>query len=331
MTTHEQFHVHESSQVVVARAAARAAAGNAGFDETDVHRAGLVATELATNLARHARHGEILLRASIDGEIELIAIDRGPGMPDPALSLTDGHSTAGSAGTGLGAVRRLSDDFDIFSSVPKGTVIWSRLRRARAAAAPRRGFDVGAICVSKENEVVCGDAWTVRYRSDEMTTAVIDGLGHGLHAAEASRAAVDALESRPFTSCADAVQTMHDRLRHTRGAAGMVVKVSRSAQVVHVAGVGNIAAAICHDGVVRRAVSLHGILGGDARSIREYTYPWIADALLVMHSDGLASSWSLDAYPGVARRRPAVIAALLYRDFNRGRDDVTVLVGREAA
>jgi hypothetical protein len=178
---------------------------------------------------------------------------------------------------------------------------------------------------------VCGDSWTVTHRPDEVTTAVIDGLGHGLLAAEAARTAVDALHSRVFTSCADAVRTIHEHLRHTRGAAGTVVTVSRARQVVHVAGIGNVAAAICHDGTVRRTVSLNGILGGDARPIREYTYPWIPDALLIMHSDGLASSWSLAAYPGIARRHPAVIAALLYRDFNRGRDDVTVLVGREAA
>lgn len=331
MTTHELVHVHESSQVVAARTAARAAASHADFDETDTHRAGLVATELATNLVRHARDGVMLVRASTSGEVELVAIDRGPGMPNVALSMTDGHSTGSTPGTGLGAIRRLSDDFDIFSSVPQGTVVWTRLHRARRPVARRPGFDVAAISVSKENEAVCGDSWTVSYRPDEMTTAIIDGLGHGLYAAEASRAAVDALNSRAFTSCADAVQTMHERLRHTRGAAGTVVRVSRTTQVVHVAGIGNVAAAICHAGSVRRTVSLNGILGGEARSIREYSYPWIPDALLVMHSDGLTSSWSLDAYPGIARRHPAVIAAVLYRDFNRGRDDVTVLVGREAA
>jgi len=331
MTSHEVVHVHEPSQVVSARAAARSAADRAGFDDTDIHRAGLVATELATNLARHARDGEILIRGSAAGEIEMLAIDRGPGMANLGLSMTDGHSTGGTPGTGLGAIRRLSDDFDIFSSVPQGTVAWTRLRRQRAPAAGSAGFDVAAISVSKENETVCGDAWTVRYLADEMTTAIVDGLGHGLHAAEASRAAVDALNSRVFSNCADAIRTMHESLRHTRGAAGTVVTVSPATQVVRVAGIGNVSAAICHEQSVRRAVSLNGILGGETRPIREFTYPWIRDSLLVMHSDGLASSWSLATYPGYARRHPAIIAALLYRDFNRGRDDVTVLVGREAA
>jgi hypothetical protein len=50
-----------------------------------------------------------------------------------------------------------------------------------------------------------------------------------------------------------------------------------------------------------------------------------------MHSDGLTSHWSLDAYPGLRLRHPALVAAVLYRDYQRGRDDVTVVVGKAAA
>ena len=64
---------------------------------------------------------------------------------------------------------------------------------------------------------------------------------------------------------------------------------------------------------------------------RQYQYPWPAGALLVMHSDGLASHWSLDSYPGLRLRHPALVAAVLYRDHQRGRDDVTVVVGKAAA
>jgi hypothetical protein len=50
-----------------------------------------------------------------------------------------------------------------------------------------------------------------------------------------------------------------------------------------------------------------------------------------MHSDGLLTNWSLDAYPGLLTRHPALIAGVMYRDFRRGRDDVTVLAVRRAA
>ena len=53
--------------------------------------------------------------------------------------------------------------------------------------------------------------------------------------------------------------------------------------------------------------------------------------LVILASDGLSTSWTLDDYPGLSQRHPSLIAGVLYRDFSRGRDDVTVLVGRQAA
>ena len=97
------------------------------------------------------------------------------------------------------------------------------------------------------------------------------------------------------------------------------------------AGVGNIGASIVNNGSVRHAVSHNGTLGHQARVFREYSYPWPEQSLLVIHSDGLVSHWSFDNYPGLRLRHPGVIAGVLYRDFNRGRDDVTVVVAREAA
>jgi hypothetical protein len=50
-----------------------------------------------------------------------------------------------------------------------------------------------------------------------------------------------------------------------------------------------------------------------------------------MHSDGLSSRWTLESYPGLKQRDSTLIAAVLYRDFGRSRDDATVLVVKEAA
>jgi len=52
--------------------------------------------------------------------------------------------------------------------------------------------------------------------------------------------------------------------------------------------------------------------------------------VLIQHTDGLGTHWDVDRYPGLLGRSPSLIAAVLYRDFNRGRDDVTVLVASEA-
>ena len=65
------------------------------------------------------------------------------------------------------------------------------------------------------------------------------------------------------------------------------------------------------------------------RRIQEFSYPWPSGALLVMHSDGLNTSWDVRGQPGLATRHPSLVAGVLYRDHARGTDDVTVAVARE--
>jgi hypothetical protein len=78
-------------------------------------------------------------------------------------------------------------------------------------------------------------------------------------------------------------------------------------------------------------VSQNGTAGQDSVQVKEFTYPWTTGTLLLMHTDGLQSRWDLGRYPGLISRHPALIAAVLYRDFERGRDDCTVVGVREAA
>jgi anti-sigma regulatory factor (Ser/Thr protein kinase) len=329
---HRLVRVVEASQPSEARMVVRDVARAVGLDETDAHRAGIVATELATNLAKYATHGEILARRiETAGRVgvEMLSIDRGPGLADIDAALRDGHSTGGSQGTGLGAVRRLSDEFDIHSTA-RGTVVLARVYAARAAesAAP---FVFGVVSVAMSPEEPCGDSWAVRASGNRVDALIVDGLGHGLLAAEASRAAIDAWAPDRYPAIADALSIIHDGMRHTRGAAGAIAEIDRDARLMRFAGIGNVAASVTLNGKARQAVSNNGTLGHVARTFREFAYPWESGGLLVVHSDGLTTHWSLDGYPGLARRHPAVVAGVLYRDFSRGRDDVTVLVCREAA
>jgi hypothetical protein len=189
---------------------------------------------------------------------------------------------------------------------------------------------VGAVSVPKAGEHVCGDGWSVRHGVTGAAALLVDGLGHGLYAAEAADAARAAFTRQQFADTSHALQAVHDSLRHTRGAAGAILDVDYHTRTAKFSGIGNVCCAIVHEGVARQAVSNSGTLGHQARHFREYTYPWSDDASFVMHSDGLTSHWSLNGYQGLGVRHPTVIAAVLYRDFTRHRDDVTVLVGRRA-
>jgi hypothetical protein len=182
-----------------------------------------------------------------------------------------------------------------------------------------------------KGEPVCGDGWQVVQRQESVIVIVADGLGHGIHASEASTAAINMLNPAQAGDLSARLRVIHEGLRHTRGAAAAIAEIFPRPPLVKFAGIGNISGAIHRPGVTRHTVSLNGTLGHEARAFREYSYPWEPDAMFVMHSDGLATHWSLDDYRGLQQRDPAIIAAVLYRDFSRQRDDVTVVVGREAA
>jgi hypothetical protein len=260
-----------------------------------------------------------------------LSIDRGPGIADVPRALVDGHSTAGSPGNGLGAIRRMSDFFDIHATVGRGTVVCVRLRADRSVPPPLHGFVVGAVSVSVAGERLCGDTWCLLRRPNALIMLVADGLGHGPFAAEAATAVSAEFAVRPFASPADTLAAIHQAVRHTRGAAGAVSEIQPGEGILRFAGVGNISAAIITNGVMRQTVSHNGTLGHEARHFRDYTYPWQPESLLAMHSDGLKTQWSLDEYPGVKARHPAIAASVLYRDYSRQRDDVTVVVVREAS
>jgi anti-sigma regulatory factor (Ser/Thr protein kinase) len=320
--------VADRGHVAGARRAASELARGIGFGEKDLGRVAIVVTESATNLVKHACGGEILVQAIRHDRrcwVDVLVLDRGPGIPNVDEALRDGFSTRGSPGNGLGAILRQSDHCDIHSAPGIGTAVLARV----AAGERRKDVGVGGVCVPKSGQDVCGDGWAVAHDSDRVRVLLTDGLGHGPLASEASKLAREVFLERPRLELAELVGLMHAALRATRGAALAVADVDRGRGIVQYAGVGNVSAAILAGDESRSMVSMHGTVGHDLRKIQQFQYPWPAGALLVMNSDGLVSSWSLDRYPGLVSRAPSLIAAILYRDFHRGRDDTTVVVLRD--
>jgi anti-sigma regulatory factor (Ser/Thr protein kinase) len=322
------------SKVGEVRRSAQSLAGRLGFDEQDQGRLALVLTEAANNAIHHGGGGEIVLRPMINAisGVEALVVDNGPGMADLDRALRDGFSTAGTPGTGLGAVARLSDQFDIYSAAGAGTVllirVWPRATD-RAAELRTMSLEAGTVCLPHPRESACGDAWAMKSVGNQVLLIVADGLGHGPDAAAAAEEAIRIFRESRATAPADLLGEIHAALRSTRGAAVAVAALDRSRGEIRYAGVGNIAASIVSGDESRSMVSHNGTLGHEVRKIQEFQYLWRPEALVIMQSDGLQTHWKLDRYPGVTARDPAVIAGLLYRDFSRRRDDVTVLAVRE--
>ena len=327
--------VTESSQLAEGRRLAMWLASNLDFPRDTGGRAALVASELASNLQKHARNGQLLFRRlhNAEGEadgMEILALDKGPGIPDVALSRRDGYSSSGTLGHGLGAIERQADEIEIYTQ-PTGTIVAARLWRKRAAASPTRPrYEVSAVQVSKDGEAVCGDDWAWRQRDGRLAIFVADGLGHGLAAHEAATAATRVFTAGHELPPGRLVEDVHGALRPTRGAAVASLAVDLERRTATFAGLGNIGSVLLLPSGARHSmVSRNGTAGHIASKVQEYHYPVPAGAILVMFSDGLGTQWDLRAYPGLLQRSASLIAGVLYRDFSRRKDDVTVVVARE--
>lgn len=327
--------IEDESNVGSARRSAAALSARAELGETERGAFAVIVTEATTNLARHANDGMVVLRVvgtPPTAGVELLALDSSPGIHDIDRALTDGYSTTGTAGHGLGAIRRMASEFDIYSNPDGGTALLARIWPASVTqqhAARTPCFVDGVVCTPMAGEWTCGDGWSLTRTADGMRAVLVDGLGHGV---EAARAADEALRiAHECSDCAPArlIETAHGPLRSTRGAAIAVAEIVASQRTLRFAGIGNISGAITSGDETRNLASYNGTVGVALRKVHELEYPWPDGACLLMYSDGITTRARVDAYPGLATRHPALVAGVIFRDFYRGRDDATVLAVRE--
>ena len=296
--------------------------------EVLTENAAIVATELSANMLRHGDGGDLLIQAISDDQfqgLELLAVDHGPGMSDVRQSLQDGHSTRGTSGTGLGAARRLSSEFDLHSEPGFGTVVLSRIGIAQES----RGLHArwGAVSSNAPGETVSGDQWDIAQHDGFVLVLMVDGLGHGPKAYEAATAVRQVFAQHSSEAPGSLLHRMHTALRSSRGAAVAIARTDLSAGSMTYAGVGNVSGIVVKsDGQQQGLVSNNGTVGTDSISVKEFQYGWGPGDTFIMHTDGLKTRWSLKDRPGLTARHPAIVAAVMHRDYLRGRDDATVAV-----
>jgi len=333
MNTSLALTVADPSQAGEARRLAAGWAADRGCDAELSARLALVVTELGKNLALHTTQGgRLILRrlgAHEPAGVEILSIDRGPGVANFGDCLRDGYSTAGTAGIGLGGVERASQVFQVHSKRGAGTVLLSQLWVKTAAASSPETLPIGGVSIPQAGETMCGDCWAVQsLRSGATRLMVADGLGHGPNAAVASRAAVEVFRNAEESETVAVMERMHDALRGTRGATVAIAEIDAArTQITHV-GIGNIASCLVADERTTSFVSLNGTVGATSQKPRAFTYPAMPGALVVMSSDGLKTPWQLSGNRGLLERHPSVIAGVLYRDYDRGTDDTTVVAVR---
>ncbi|MFE9399390.1 SpoIIE family protein phosphatase [Streptomyces flavidovirens] len=314
------------SAVHLAAATTRSIAEQCRLPGAMPDQAAVIASELASNLTKHARDGALYIQPlPLGGGLEILAADRGPGMPELQRCLTDGYTTTGTMGAGLGAVTRIATDFTIRTDAETGTLASARIALPDRAQAARQ--EVGLVCVPADREQYCGDACAVVDTDEVRTAIVIDGLGHGPHAAEAAQTALrsfHAVVDRPLTHILTAI---HRSLRRTRGAAVGILRLG--AERAEYCGVGNIrAVALSAQQVHHRLTGQPGVVGWNLPAPQSHYFPLGTGTTAMLHSDGIDSRWTHAPSRFLLRLPPSLLVGAVAHGHRSTRDDAAVLAAR---
>ncbi|HUF56210.1 MAG TPA: ATP-binding protein [Thermohalobaculum sp.] len=325
------FPVTDASQVGTVRRRALRLARERGLGEDARDRLALVVTEIGTNLMRHATEGELILAPTERDEppgVTVVGTDTGPGLASVEKALEDGYTTAGkgrSLGGGLGAIRRLSDRFDIHSDAG-GTTVTSTVVADDGAEDP--DLRAAGVIVPKPGTERGGDAWAFRRGAERSLVVLLDVLGHGANAAAVAERATAAFHDADNTELERVEPLLSESLAGERGAAMVLAEISHGEGTLRALGIGNIRGEVIRGSERSGIVSAAGIAGQATRRKAVLSYPWAPGALLVLWTDGLQERGRGSEPPSLLQREPMTIAATLYRRRRRGSDDSGVVVVR---
>jgi anti-sigma regulatory factor (Ser/Thr protein kinase) len=329
IATTDYVAITDASSIGEARRRGLLLAEKLGFDEVRCGEFALLITEVSRNVLAHAQSGHAILMGlkNSNGSVaRVLALDNGPGISDVTRAMSDGYSTGGTMGGGLGAMKRLAGALEIFTG-QSGTIVLLEIRSAAAT----NGLQIAGMAVPYPGERLCGDGWACHHGPSRSAILLVDGLGHGIAAAAAAEEAIHLFHRHAERAPGEILSYVHDGLKKTRGGVAAVAEIRPAERVLTYAGVGNTAASIVSKGGSRSLVSHSGTLGVASPRIQEFRVDWPDDAILIMHSDGLTSRWDLSSYSGLLARHAAIIGGALLRDYRRQRDDASVVVVKAAA
>ena len=332
---HIKFNIPDRSYLSITKRDISKLLEHYNFTEEESGKINIIVSELCTNLIRHANGGEILFKAIEENGttqgVEILSIDKGVGMKYPEKMLVDGVSTFGSSGEGLGAIKRLSHEFDIYSIPRSGTIVLSRFfKKVKKERHPEtRKLKIAGVTVAKAGQALSGDAWALIEKSGGILVMAADGLGHGQEANEAAVAAIAVFENSQGPSMVDVLKEIHQSIKKSRGIVGGLLKFDLQDSTLSFCGVGNIGGKIISEGRIKNLLSYNGTIGHSMpNSLHIHNFELQSRDMILVHSDGLQSRWDLGKYPSIGAHDPAIIAAILYRDYSRGNDDTLVVAAK---
>ncbi|HYG39602.1 MAG TPA: ATP-binding protein [Cytophagales bacterium] len=328
---HVSFALSDRSYVSLIKKEIKKIAGNIGFSGNRLAEIEIIIAEITSNIIKYSIDGSILVKHFVKGTaegIEIISIDNGPGMTNVSLMVKDGVSTTRTLGQGLGAIKRLSDNFDIYSVPQWGTILLSRVfKNPEANTTSKEIFNITTLLVPKKGENYCGDGYRYVIKKNSCKILAFDGLGHGPEAQKASEAAIKSFMSTLNIDPGESLRVMNKEIKSTRGGVGMIFSIDLKTNSTSFCGVGNISARILSEGKLKNCISYNGIIGHTfPNSLHTNNTPWNKQDYLILTSDGLKTRWDSSNLTHVLKHDPSIVAASLFKDLSRGNDDSLVII-----
>jgi len=327
--SHVVFKADDRSYFAILKKEIHALSVSAGFNERKIGEIDIIVAEMVSNLVKHAQGGYIFAKLveqdDIQG-IELITIDNGQGISDVSRMISDGVSTKNTLGHGLGAIKRLSDFFQIYSQKNWGTIVLARIFAEELPQFKRPSkFEVRSIVAPKPGEEESGDGFYCELSADYVKMILGDGLGHGTEAAKAVGMAIEGFQKTEETDPVEIIRSINSYVKKTRGLVATVAVFNIREKTWKICGVGNIMTKIFGPLMSKGYMAYNGIIGLNLpRTLNAQQIDYEKGQYLVMCSDGLKSRWEVNKYPAIVRYDLSILTASLFKDYARNTDDMSV-------
>lgn len=330
----KSFRVFHLSDISKARRFAKELIQPIGFGVVQSEEVGLVVSELASNLVRHAKGGKLILKLIQNNSrigIEIESFDMGPGIMNIEEAISDGYSTTGSLGYGLGTVLRLTDEFDVRSNHQewKGTRIlcqkWKKEEFSNVLSCP---LEFGIATRPHYKMSVNGDGFVIKRWEKSGLAAVIDGLGHGAHAHRASQTARQYIETHYEQPLFDIFRGVGCVCRSTRGVVMAIAQFDCCHNRLSYASLGNVEGYLISLPKPMHLMARRGIIGVSPRIPAISESQWKPGDMLIIYTDGLSAHWHWSEFSKLDKKSAATIAKHLMDKLGKQEDDATIVVVR---
>jgi anti-sigma regulatory factor (Ser/Thr protein kinase) len=327
--THAVLIANDRSYFAILKKEVHSLVVSAGFSDRKIGEIDIIVAELVSNLVKHSGGGSLLVKL-IEEEglqgVELVAIDNGPGMTDITRMVADGVSTKNTLGQGLGAMKRLSQVFQVYSQKNWGTIILCRIFETDLPKFNKPPLcSVKTVIIPKTGESSCGDGFVSKSNKETIKLFLGDGLGHGPEAEKAIVTACDAFLKCEEESPSEIIRYINSHVKKTRGLVGTVAAYSVREKKWQLCGVGNISTLVRSPSNSRMYSSYNGIIGLNVpNTLKNQEVDREDEQVIIMCSDGIKSRWDGAQYPAIMRYDLTMLTAALLKDFARYTDDMSV-------